>query len=153
MARDLVAAVPGVQVWAWDRREENPADRTGFSRSDPASYYVDGHYRSQYPAASAFAGTWGLARTLDDLRAVVLAARAGGSRRVVLGGHSWGATSALAYAAWDFAGHPGFRDLAGLAVIDGGVLGAFDGTGTPVQDSPEEVRQQLAATTVGLCST
>ncbi|WP_033318789.1 alpha/beta hydrolase [Streptomyces yerevanensis] len=145
MARDLVAAVPGVQVWAFDRREENLTDRTGFGRSDPASYYLDGHYRSQDPAASAFAATWGLARTLDDLRTVVLAARAGGSRRVVLGGHSWGATSALAYAAWDFAGHPGFRDLAGLAVIDGGVLGAFDGTGTPVQDSPEEVRQRLAA--------
>ena len=150
MARDLVAAVPGVQVWAVDRREENLSDRTGFGRpdpasSDPASYYLDGHYRSQDPDASAFAGKWGLALTLDDLRAVVLAARAGGSRRVVLGGHSWGAASALAYAAWDFAGHPGFRDLAGLAVIDGGVLGAFDGTGTPVQDSPEEVRQRLAA--------
>lgn len=64
---------------------------------------------------------------------------------MVLGGHSWGATSALAYAAWDFAGHPGFRDLAGLAVIDGGVLGAFDGTGAPAQGSPEEVRQRLAA--------
>ncbi len=41
------------------------------------------------------------------------------------------------YAAWDFAGPPG--------VIDGGVLGAFDGTGTPVRDAPEEVRQRLGA--------
>ncbi|MFF4507113.1 alpha/beta hydrolase [Streptomyces sp. NPDC001401] len=145
MARDLVASVPGVQVWAIDRREENLADRAGFGGSDPAAYYLDGHYRSQDPAASAFAAGWGLYLTLRDLRAVVLAARAGGTRRVVLGGHSWGATTALAYAAWDFAGRPGFRDLAGLAAIDGGVLGAFDGTGTPVQDSPEEVRQRLAA--------
>ncbi|GGR08520.1 alpha/beta hydrolase [Streptomyces aurantiogriseus] len=145
MARDLVAAVPGLQVWAFDRREENLADRAGFGGSDPAGYYLDGHYRSQDPAASAFAAGWGLSLTLCDLRAIVLAARAGGTRRVVLGGHSWGATTALAYAAWDFAGRPGFRELAGLAVIDGGVLGAFDGTGTPVQDSPEEVRQRLAA--------
>lgn len=145
MARDLVAAVPGLQVWAFDRREENLADRAGFGGSDPAAYYLDGHYRSQDPAASAFTAGWGLSTALCDLRAVVLAAQAGGTRRVVLGGHSWGATTALAYAAWDFAGRPGFRDLAGLAVIDGGVLGAFDGTGAPVQDSPEEVRQRLAA--------
>ncbi|MPY44264.1 lysophospholipase [Streptomyces phyllanthi] len=144
-ARDLVAAVPGVQVWALDRREENLADRTGFATADPAAYYLDGHYRSQDPAASGYVAGWGLRLTLEDLRAVVLAAGAGGRRRVVLGGHSWGATTALAYAAWDFDGSPGYRDLAGLAVIDGGVLGAFEGTGAPVHDSPEEIRRRLAA--------
>ncbi|MDX2699935.1 alpha/beta hydrolase [Streptomyces ipomoeae] len=145
LARDLVAAVPGVQVWALDRREENLTDRSGFTGADPVAYYLDGRYRSQDPAASAFVGGWGLGLTLADLRTVVLAARDGGRRRVVLGGHSWGATTALAYAAWDFDGRAGYRDLAGLAVIDGGVRGAFEGNGTPVQDSPEEVRQRLAA--------
>jgi hypothetical protein len=145
LAGDLVRAVPGVQVWALDRREENLADRTGFATPDPAAYYLDGHYRSQDPAASRYAADWGLRLTLDDLRTVVLTAGAGGRRRVVLGGHSWGATTAMAYAAWDFDGHPGYRDLAGLALIDGGVLGAFEGTGAPVQDSPEEVRDRLAA--------
>ncbi|MET9848000.1 alpha/beta hydrolase [Streptomyces ossamyceticus] len=146
MARDLVAAVPGVQVWAPDRREENLTDRSGFTGgADPLAYYLDGHYRTQDPAASGFAAGWGLGLALDDLRAVVLAARNGGRRRVVLGGHSWGATTALAYAAWDFGGCPGYRDLAGLAVLDGGVLGAFKGAGAPVQDSPEQVRQRLAA--------
>lgn len=145
MARDLVAAVPGLQVWAFDRREENLADRSGFATADPAAYYLDGHYRSLDPAASGYVAGWGLGRTLEDLRTVVRAARAGGRRRVVLGGHSWGATTALAYAAWDFDGRPGYRDVTALAVLDGGVLGAFEGTGAPVQDSPEEVRQRLAA--------
>ncbi|MFF4258797.1 alpha/beta hydrolase [Streptomyces sp. NPDC001663] len=143
LGRDLVEAVPGVQVWAFDRREENLADRSGFAAPDAVGYYLDGHYRSQDPAASAFAARWGLARTLEDLRTVVRAAGQGG-RRVVLGGHSWGATTAMTYAAWDFDGRPGYRDLAGLVVIDGGVRGAFDGTGEPVQDSPEEVRERLA---------
>ncbi|MBE4767664.1 alpha/beta hydrolase [Streptomyces sp. AMCC400023] len=147
MARDLVTSVPGVQVWALDRREENLADRTGFTGTapDPVGYYLDGRYRALEPASAGYLGRWGLERALDDLRCVVLAARAGGRRRVVLGGHSWGATSALAYAAWDFDGRPGYRDLAGLAVLDGGVRGAFEGTGAPVRDSPEEVRERLAA--------
>ena len=145
LARDLVAAVPGAQVWAFDRREENLADRRGFTTADPVGYYLDGRYRTQDPAASAFAAGWGLARTLQDLRTVVRSAAAGGRRRVVLGGHSWGATTAMAYAAWDFGGRPGYRDLAGLAVIDGGVRGAFDGTGQPVRNTPEEVRERLAA--------
>ncbi|MEU1181119.1 alpha/beta hydrolase [Streptomyces sp. NPDC005820] len=145
LARDLVAAVPGVQVWAFDRREENLADRSGFAGADPAAYYLDGHYRSQDPAASGFAARWGLARTLEDLDTVVRAASCGGRRRVVLGGHSWGATTTMAYAAWDFDGRPGHRGLAGLVLVDGGVRGAFDGTGAPVLDSPDEVRERLAA--------
>ncbi|WP_329223405.1 lysophospholipase [Streptomyces sp. NBC_01485] len=145
MARDLVAAVPGVQVWAFDRREENLADRSGFATPDPAGYYLDGHYRSQDPAASAYAAGWGLTRTLDDLDTVVRTAACGGRRRVVLGGHSWGATTAMTYAAWDFDGRPGYRGLSALVLVDGGVRGAFKGTGQPVSDSPEEVRERLAA--------
>ena len=48
-----------------------------------------------------------------------------GGRQVILGGHSLGASMAVAYAAWDFRGHAGHRDLAGLVLIDGGLLGAF----------------------------
>ena len=51
---------------------------------------------------------------------MVRKARAGG-RRVILGGHSLGASVAEAYASWDFAGRPGYRDLAGLVLIDGGL--------------------------------
>jgi pimeloyl-ACP methyl ester carboxylesterase len=46
---------------------------------------------------------------------------------VILGGHSLGASLAAAYAAWDFDGRPGYKDLAGLVLIDGGLLGSFDG--------------------------
>ncbi|WP_254401569.1 alpha/beta hydrolase [Streptomyces sp. AC555_RSS877] len=145
LARDLVQAVPGVQVWAFDRREENLADRSGFTTADPVGYYLDGRYRSQDPATSTFAARWGLSRTVEDLRTVVAAAARGGPRRVVLGGHSWGASAAMAYAAWDFDGRPGYRDLAALVLVDGGVHGAFDGTGQPVHNSPEEVRERLAA--------
>ena len=149
LARDLVEAAPGIQVWALDRREENLADHSGFVTSDPVGYYLDGRYRSQDPAGSGYVGGWGLALALNDLRAVVLAARGGGRRRVVLGGHSWGATSTMAYAAWDFVGCPGYRDLAGLVLIDGGVHGAFGGTGEPVRNSPEQVRERLAAIAAG----
>jgi pimeloyl-ACP methyl ester carboxylesterase len=55
---------------------------------------------------------------------VRLAGRKG--RKVILGGHSLGASLAAAYAAWDFDGRPGYKDLAGIVLIDGGLLGSFD---------------------------
>ena len=45
---------------------------------------------------------------------------------MVLGGHSLGASLTLAYASWDFNGKPGYKDLDGLVLIDGGLLGSFD---------------------------
>jgi hypothetical protein len=71
---------------------------------------------------------WGLRLQLADLRSVVRRAGAGG-RRVLLGGHSAGASTAVAYAAWDFGGRPGYRDLDGLVLIDGGLLGSFASSG------------------------
>jgi pimeloyl-ACP methyl ester carboxylesterase len=62
---------------------------------------------------------------LRDAHAVVRRARQGG-RSVALGGHSLGASLTLAYAAWDFGGRPGYEDLDGLVLIDGGLLGSFD---------------------------
>ena len=46
---------------------------------------------------------------------------------VWLGGHSLGASLTAAYAAWDFDGKAGFKDVEGLVMIDGGLLGSFDG--------------------------
>ena len=71
-----------------------------------------------------FAARWGLKLQLADLRSVIRRASAGG-RKVFLGGHSAGASTAVAYAAWDFGGRPGYRDLDGLVLIDGGLLGSF----------------------------
>jgi hypothetical protein len=45
---------------------------------------------------------------------------------VILGGHSVGASLAISYAAWDFNGKPGYKDLEGTVLIDGGLLGSFD---------------------------
>jgi pimeloyl-ACP methyl ester carboxylesterase len=55
---------------------------------------------------------------------VVLSARRQG-KRVILGGHSLGASLTVAYASWDFNGRPGYKDLDGLVLIDGGLLGSF----------------------------
>jgi hypothetical protein len=44
---------------------------------------------------------------------------------VILGGHSLGASTTVAYATWDFNGRPGYRDVNGLVLIDGGLLGSF----------------------------
>ena len=71
-----------------------------------------------------FAREWGLKLAMEDLHAVVERARRGG-RKVILGGHSLGASMAVAYAAWDFGGRPGHRDLSGLVLMDGGLLGTF----------------------------
>jgi hypothetical protein len=58
----------------------------------------------------------------------------------VLGGHSRGASSVVSYAAWDFDGRPGYRDLDGMVLIDGG-LAAFG----PQDFSLEQAQEGLAA--------
>ena len=55
---------------------------------------------------------------VQDLHRVIAAARKLGGQ-VVLGGHSLGGSVVAAYATWNFGGHPGARDLAGLVFIDG----------------------------------
>ena len=62
---------------------------------------------------------------------------------MILGGHSAGASTAVAYAAWDFRGRPGVRDLAGLVLIDGGLLGSFSSSGL------ERARNELAEIRAG----
>ena len=65
---------------------------------------------------------------LNDARAVVKEARGPKKKtKVWLGGHSLGASLTAAYAAWDFKGKPGYKDVEGLVLIDGGLLGSFDG--------------------------
>lgn len=130
-ARSLARAADDLQVWAIDPREQNLADLSAFSAGaeQATEYYLGGHYQVQDPAESLFAAQWGLEVLLEDVRRVVLAASDGGRRDVVLGGVSVGASAALIYAAWDFDGAPGYRDLAGLAIVDGGVHNAYAGAG------------------------
>jgi len=144
VARYISGAVPDTQVWAVERREQNLADFSEFGTAAALEYYLNGHYRHETPQAAAYARHWGLATSLSDLRIVVGAARGVAGRRVFLGGHSWGATTALAYAAWDFDGHPGYWDLAGLILIDGGVHDSFAGEGFKFRLTVGDTEKMLA---------
>jgi pimeloyl-ACP methyl ester carboxylesterase len=127
VARDIVRRVPRTQVWIVDRREQAFEDVSVFRRRDPDAaldYYLGFNYHRVLGEDAKFVSEWGLRVQLDDLRSVVHRARAGG-RKVILGGHSAGASTAVAYAAWDFGGHPGYREIDGLVLIDGGLLGSF----------------------------
>jgi hypothetical protein len=155
LAEDLVRRVPGLQVWSVDRRSQALEDTSMFDRGQSAGtplqavrdYYLGWITNPQQqprfappdPASLSFAAGWGLPTALGDLRNVVRSARRQG-RRVVLGGHSLGASTAAIYAAWDFGGRPGYRDVDGLVLIDGGALGTFDDT-----TSTADVDRRLAA--------
>jgi pimeloyl-ACP methyl ester carboxylesterase len=134
-ARYLVRRVPGLQVWAIDRRTQALEDTATFAAADAGKiplqqafdYYLNLQgFHIRGPNEDPYARDWGMAVALNDARAVVRRARAQGRRQVVLGGHSLGASLTVAYAAWDFNGRPGYKDLAGLVLIDGGLLGSFD---------------------------
>lgn len=142
VAADLAKRVKGLQVWGFERREHVFEDTSGFEGGDPdraADYYLKFKYRRVLSEDVPFVANWGFATELNDLRRVIIRASDGGRRRVILGGHSRGASSAVAYAAWDFKGRPGFRDLDGLVLIDGG-LAAFG----PQEFSKKQAREGLA---------
>jgi pimeloyl-ACP methyl ester carboxylesterase len=141
-ARELVKDVGGLQVWAVDRRSQRLEDTKVFAdalagRVTPKAmfdYYagwiadpsITPHYQPPDPSKLGFAADWGLRVQLEDVKRVVDKARAGGARRVILGGHSLGASVAVAYASWDFGGRAGYQDLDGVVLIDGGLRGSFD---------------------------
>lgn len=153
-ARDLVKRVRGLQVWAVDRRSQHLEDTAMFARALRGEvttkamfdYYagwiadrsITDHYQPPHPSTLGYAADWGLRVQLEDVRRVVRAAGRG-NRKVILGGHSLGASVAVAYAAWDFGGRAGARDLDGLVLIDGGLRGTFRTTSTT-----KEARERLA---------
>jgi hypothetical protein len=134
IAPALVRAVSDLEVWTLDRRENGLEDGSVFAMNDPdlaLDYYLLGrkvHGRRFTPIADKDAGfvrEWGINLVFSDLHAVVQAARDGGRRRVILGGHSMGAVQTPTYAVWDFDGEPGYRDLEALVMIDGAPFEAF----------------------------
>ncbi len=140
VARDIVRRVPSTQVWIVDRRQQAFEDTAVFAQRDPDAaldHYLGFKYRSVRGVDAKYVAEWGLRVQLRDLRSVVKRAARGG-RRVVLGGHSAGASAAVAYAAWDFGGRAGWRDLDGLVLIDGGLLGSF------AEADAERARRELA---------
>ena len=85
--------------------------------TDPS---ITKHFQPPKDADYQFALDWGLNVTLEDTHRVVQAARKASGHKVVLGGHSLGGSVVTSYAVWDFKGKPGYKDLSGLALIDGG---------------------------------
>jgi len=123
-----------LEAWAVDRRANLLEDRAGIEAALAAgdANVLTGYYSEQLPVDGVtFAGVkrqadvpfmseWGLASTLADLRAVLSLVPADQRRaRLVLAGHSLGASLVAQYAAWDFDGTPGHEELAGLVLIDG----------------------------------
>jgi pimeloyl-ACP methyl ester carboxylesterase len=143
IARDLTKRLDGLQVWAIDRRSQPLEDTEMFEQTlagtktpqEMFDYYLGwlagasppAHIQMPFPYDTVpFAREWGMETALNDARKVVKQASRKG-RDVILGGHSLGASLAAAYGAWDFNGKPGFKDVEGLVLIDGGLLGSFDG--------------------------
>jgi pimeloyl-ACP methyl ester carboxylesterase len=146
IARDLSRRVDGLQVWGFDRREQALEDTSGFESGDADDandYYLGFNYDRVLGADVPFIAEWGFRTELRDLRKVIRKAAKRG-RKVILGGHSRGASSAVAYAAWDFNGKGGFRSIDGLVLIDGG-LGAFG----PQGFSKAEAQARLAEIRAG----
>ncbi|HEX3834320.1 MAG TPA: hypothetical protein VHW04_20235 [Solirubrobacteraceae bacterium] len=136
LARWIVSRAKSWQVWSVERRENlledqselNSAKRGGATASQVFDYYLGWiddpsvtRHVSGIPAAT-YAKRWGMGVAVGDLHRVINAARRLGGK-VVLGGHSLGGGVVTAYATWNFGGHPGARQLAGLVYIDGGSFG------------------------------
>jgi hypothetical protein len=131
----LAAHVPNLQVWAENRREGALEDNSVLldlldgktTLQDAFNYYlgwlankqITHHYQPLNPADYRFVDQWGLAMAMGDLHNVIEQARDGGQHTVILGGHSLGGSEASIYPAWDFNGHPGYQDIAGIVGIDG----------------------------------
>lgn len=150
-AKWVVSALPGWQVWAVERRENlledqsvlNLAKQGKASDTEVFNYYlgyltnpsVKHHFVGVPDSSVEFAKGWGMNVAVQDLHRVIEAARKLGGK-VVLGGHSLGGAVVTAYATWDFGGHPGADQLAGLVYDDGGSFPA---------DTVQQAQAALAA--------
>ncbi len=140
------------EAWAIDRRSNLLEDHHGLDvaevKQDPEAaraYYFDGAEVEAKTFSGfrtgpelLFASEWGMPTTIGDLRRVIeLVPEAERRGRVVLVGHSYGATIAEELAAWDFDGKRGYDELAGLVLIDG-VAGHEGETAPPISQDEYE---------------
>ena len=146
LAKWIVAKAKGWQVWSVERRENlledqsalNEAKQGTITATDAFNYYlgwlanssITKHFQFIPNSSVEFTKQWGMKVAVGDLRRVIESARRLGGQ-VVLGGHSLGGAVVTAYATWNFHGHPGADQLAGLIFDDGGSFpasGAADAT-------------------------
>jgi pimeloyl-ACP methyl ester carboxylesterase len=134
LAKWIVSATPGWQVWSVERREnlfEDQSELDLFKEGKATAtqlydYYlgylkdptITHHFQTIPNSTVGFAKSWGMNVAVQDLHTVIGAAKKLGGK-VVLGGHSLGGAVVTAYATWDFGGKPGADQLAGLVYIDG----------------------------------
>ncbi len=135
LAKWIVSRRSGWQVWAVQRRENMLEDQSELNlykehkatSTQLFDYYlgylkdpsITHHYQPVANSTVEFAKQWGMNVAVQDLHVVIGAAKKRGGK-VVLGGHSLGGSVVTAYATWDFDGHAGADQLAGLVYIDGG---------------------------------
>jgi pimeloyl-ACP methyl ester carboxylesterase len=145
LARQLVRETPGVEVWAVDRRanqlEQRDTLRKALAKRDATmaldafvtNYGQKTGFRLIPPADVSFLAYWGLEAHLADLHQIVLAARKS-APRVIVGGHSLGATLASLYVAREVEPKKTGQDfINGLLLLDGalGVTGGGGGSSSP----------------------
>ncbi|WP_189093097.1 alpha/beta fold hydrolase [Deinococcus ruber] len=120
LARQIVLADPETGVWAVDRRSNllESGDQLLKMSTAELSNVAKSGLTPAAPAQVAYMKDWGLDTALRDVRAAVLEAHTL-APRVYLGGHSLGGVLTGLYAAYDFSGQPGFRDVSGLVMLDG----------------------------------
>lgn len=140
LVRRSVAAGEPVEVWAIDRRSNALEDRLGLDvaeATENAEIARGYYYRGDTIGGQAFAGfraasslgymsEWGLETHFGDLRRLIERVPASARQaRVVLVGHSLGASMAETFAAWRFAdGVRGAELVAGIVLVDGGQASA-----------------------------
>ena len=151
LAKWIVSKASGWQVWAVERREnllEDQSELNLYKEHKATStqlfdYYlgylknasITHHYQPVADSTVEFAKQWGMNVAVQDLHVVIGDAKKLGGK-VVLGGHSLGGSVITAYATWDFAGHAGADQLAGLVYIDGGSATAPESAQASDPDPP-----------------
>ncbi len=138
LARRIVATTPGTAVWAIDRRANALEDREAVTvamRTGNVVPVIETYLdtpsapptlREPTRESARYLLDWNLDVHLHDLDAIVQQARLEADR-VILLGHSLGASLAAVYAAWNGPNGTGQTHLDGLVLIDGspGRTGAF----------------------------
>src|ERR1700733_3968099 len=158
LAKWIVSKTSGWQVWSVQRRENLLEDQSELnlykehkaSSTQLFDYYlgyikdpsITHHYQPVANSTVEFAKQWGMNVVVQDLHVVIRAAKKLGGK-VVLGGHSLGGSVVTAYATWDFDGHAGADQLAGLVYIDGG-----SGTAPESAQAATQTLQALEAPSV-----